>query len=311
MKPRAILIDTDMGCDDIIAICMMLLSDEVSVEGITVVDGVAHLEQGVQNLLRVLELAGRAEIPVAIGASRPLAGQAQFPSSDRNEADNLPFLLDILPLTFKAAPIASSAVEFLHSRIMQRPGELTIVCLGPLTNIAQLLKKHDLPSPHSFNQIVIMGGAVYAPGNVPLRSNPEIKVAEYNLYIDPVSAHHVLNSGEKIILVGTDVTSLVPTEYCLERIATITPSRPEAKVIEIITKNVSTMDYFYDPLTAGIVIDPSIVIASRRLSLRVITDAEDETAGQTVPIEPGETEVVMDVDASRFYDLLLKLMLRK
>jgi inosine-uridine nucleoside N-ribohydrolase len=94
---RRVLIDTDMGCDDVIAIRMMLLSNELSIEDISVIDGVAHLERGPKNILWVLTAANRIDIPVVACAAAPLFGNAVFPETDRIEADNLLFFFDLLP----------------------------------------------------------------------------------------------------------------------------------------------------------------------------------------------------------------------
>jgi purine nucleosidase len=305
-----VLIDTDMGCDDVIAICMMLLANELSIEGISVVDGVAHLERGVKNILRVLTAANRIDIPVIAGAAAPLFGNAVFPEADRIEADNLPFLQDLLPPQVQGIPLPMSAAEFIYSKVVEHSGEITLVCLGPLTNVAITVEKYGEQFTKSLKQMIIMGGAVYAPGNVPLQSNPQIKVAEYNMYIDPRAAERVLHSGAKIMLIGMDVTRLVPIELCRERVRGIIPAQPAARVILATIKNATTMAYLYDPLAAGVVIDPSIITETKGLSLSVITDADDERVGQTIPMGPGLIEVVLNVNVPKFYALLLGLLQR-
>jgi purine nucleosidase len=307
---RRVLIDTDMGCDDVIAICMMLLANELSIEGISVVDGVAHLERGVKNILRVLTAANRIDIPVIAGAAAPLFGNAVFPEADRIEADNLPFLQDLLPPQVQGIPLPMSAAEFIYSKVVEHSGEITLVCLGPLTNVAITVEKYGEQFTKSLKQMIIMGGAVYAPGNVPLQSNPQIKVAEYNMYIDPRAAERVLHSGAKIMLIGMDVTRLVPIELCRERVRGIIPAQPAARVILATIKNATTMAYLYDPLAAGVVIDPSIITETKGLSLSVITDADDERVGQTIPMGPGLIEVVLNVNVPKFYALLLGLLQR-
>lgn len=310
MGIRRVLIDTDMGCDDVIAICMMLLANELSIEGISVVDGVAHLERGVKNILRVLTAANRIDIPVIAGAAAPLFGNAVFPEADRIEADNLPFLQDLLPPQVQGIPLPMSAAEFIYSKVVEHSGEITLVCLGPLTNVAITVEKYGEQFTKSLKQMIIMGGAVYAPGNVPLQSNPQIKVAEYNMYIDPRAAERVLHSGAKIMLIGMDVTRLVPIELCRERVRGIIPAQPAARVILATIKNATTMAYLYDPLAAGVVIDPSIITETKGLSLSVITDADDERVGQTIPMGPGLIEVVLNVNVPKFYALLLGLLQR-
>jgi purine nucleosidase len=299
-----------MGCDDVIAICMMLLANELSIEGISVVDGVAHLERGVKNILRVLTAANRIDIPVVAGAAAPLFGNAVFPEADRIEADNLPFLQDLLPPQVQGIPLPMSAAEFIYSKVVEHSGEITLVCLGPLTNVAITVEKYGEQFTKSLKQMIIMGGAVYAPGNVPLQSNPQIKVAEYNMYIDPRAAERVLHSGAKIMLIGMDVTRLVPIELCRERVRGIIPAQPAARVILATIKNATTMAYLYDPLAAGVVIDPSIITETKGLSLSVITDADDERVGQTIPMGPGLIEVVLNVNVPKFYALLLGLLQR-
>ena len=209
---QRIIIDTDPGIDDAAAILLALASPELSVEAVTTIFGNGPVDMCTVNARRVLSSAGRTDIPVYQGSAKPLVrppnpnwalhihgndalGETGFPSPEES-----------------AQPGESrhAALE-LVDRVMASHGEITIVALGRLTNVA-LAMSLESRFAQSVARIVVMGGAVYVPGNV----SP---VASANLYEDPESAAIVYSSGAPLVQVGLDVCNKVHiTQSQLEQI---------------------------------------------------------------------------------------------
>jgi inosine-uridine nucleoside N-ribohydrolase len=182
-----IVIDCDPGHDDAIALLLALASPEVEILGVTSVAGNQTLDKTTANAIRVLELAGRAEVPVAAGADRPLVRERSVAANVHGETG-----LDgpDLPPP-QGSPVEAHAVDFLAERL---PGA-TLVATGPLTNVALLLARHPEAKPE---RLVLMGGAI-AEGNV-------TPAAEFNIWADPEAAARVFASGLDVTMVGLDVT---------------------------------------------------------------------------------------------------------
>lgn len=182
-----VLIDCDPGQDDAIALLLALASPELDVLGVTTVAGNQTLDKTTTNALRVLQLAGREDIPVSAGADRPLEGELVTAADAHGETG-----LDGpgLPPPRREA-LEEHAVDFLGERVEGT----TLVALGPLTNVALLLEQRaERP-----DRIVLMGGAI-AEGNM----TPS---AEFNIWVDPEAAHRVFTSGLDVTMVGLDVTN--------------------------------------------------------------------------------------------------------
>jgi purine nucleosidase len=186
-----ILLDCDPGHDDAIALLLALASPELEVLGVTTVAGNQTLEKTTANAIRVLEFAGRGEIPVAAGADRPLVREPVVASNVHGETG-----LDgpDLPPP-QASPVQQHAVDFLAERIRAENGAVTLVPTGPLTNVALLLALHPDARPE---RIVLMGGAI-AEGNV-------TPAAEFNIWCDPEAAARVFASGIDMTMIGLDIT---------------------------------------------------------------------------------------------------------
>jgi inosine-uridine nucleoside N-ribohydrolase len=188
-----ILLDCDPGHDDAIALLLALASPELELLGVTTVAGNQTLEKTTANALRVLELAGRADVPVAAGADRPLARELFIAAYVHGESG-----LDGPELPEpQGAPIEQHAVDFLAERILGSPRQVTLVPVGPLTNVALLLSRYP-EAAQNVERIVIMGGAI-AEGNV-------TPAAEFNIYVDPEAAWRVFHSGLPVTMIGLDVT---------------------------------------------------------------------------------------------------------
>jgi inosine-uridine nucleoside N-ribohydrolase len=192
MRTR-ILMDCDPGHDDAMALLLALASPEVELIGVTTVAGNQTLEKTTANALRVLELAGREDVPVAAGADRPLLREAVVAASVHGETG-----LDGPDLPPAAGtPAQSHAVDFLAEHLAGSEVPLTLVPTGPLTNVALLFARYPGVAAR-IERIVLMGGAI-AEGNV-------TPAAEFNIWADPEAAARVFESGIDLTMVGLDVT---------------------------------------------------------------------------------------------------------
>src|ERR1700757_1455498 len=192
-SPSRVIIDTDPGVDDAFALLLAMRSPELKIEGITPVAGNVPLELTLPNALRMVEIAGRTDIPVAGGARGPLTrrlvtaayvhgenglGGAEFPEP-------------------KTKPVSEPAPEFIRTTVRKHPGEITLITIGPLTNVAMAL---DLdPDLHGMIPRIVMMGGSLSGGNI-------TPAAEFNIYVDPEAARIVFQSGIPITMVGLDVT---------------------------------------------------------------------------------------------------------
>ena len=188
-----VLIDCDPGHDDAIALLLALASPEIEVLGVTTVAGNVGLDKTTTNALRVLELAQRTDVAVAAGFARPLYRPLQIAANVHGESG-----LDgpMLPPP-RTAALEVHAVDFLAQKLAAAETPVTLVPVGPLTNIAVLLNSYPDIGPQ-IARIVLMGGAI-ATGNV-------TPAAEFNIYVDPEAAHRVFHSGLPITMMGLDVT---------------------------------------------------------------------------------------------------------
>ena len=192
--PRRILFDTDPGIDDACAILLALASPELTVEGLSVVHGNCSLEQATVNALSVLELANATHIPVARGCELPLV-QPSLLAPETHGDTGLGYAKLPAPRT---RPLSQHAVDFLIERILAAPGEITLLAIGPLTNIALAIRQEPR-IVQALQEIIIMGGAIRYEGNT-------TALAEFNTYVDPHAAHIVYHAGIPTTLVPLDVT---------------------------------------------------------------------------------------------------------
>lgn len=195
LKRQALIIDTDPGQDDAIAILLALASPELEVLGLSTVAGNVPLALTSRNARMVCELAGRADLPVHAGADRPL--QRPLVTAEHVHGKTG---LDGFELPEPARPLqAEHSVDFIIRTVMSRPeGSVTLCPLGPLTNIALALQKEPALAAR-IGRIVMMGGGCFEGGNI-------TPAAEFNCYVDPHAAAIVFASGVPITMVPLDCT---------------------------------------------------------------------------------------------------------
>ncbi|OAY51341.1 probable uridine nucleosidase 2 [Manihot esculenta] len=194
--PKKIIIDTDPGIDDAMAIFLALRSPEVEVIGLTTIYGNVYTTLATRNALHLLEVAGRSDIPVAEGSHVTITKGTKLRIADFvHGADGLGNQNFPPP---KGKPIEQSAAAFLVEQANLHPGKVTVVALGPLTNIALAIEL-DPAFAKNIGEIVLLGGAFSVNGNV----NP---AAEANIFGDPDAADIVFTSGADVLAVGINVT---------------------------------------------------------------------------------------------------------
>jgi len=294
-----LVIDCDQGVDDAIAILLALASPEVELRGITTVAGNQTLEKTTRNALKILELAGRTDIPVAAGAARPLVRELRTAANVHGETGlDGPDLPE--PST---APVDAHAAELLAELL--EPG-VVLVPTGPLTNVARLLERHPDVKPE---RIVWMGGAI-AEGNV-------TPAAEFNAFVDPEAAARVFGSGIGVTLIGLDIThkALFTRAHADRLRGTGKAGKAVAELSDFFQRFHESRYGFdgspiHDALAVAEVIDPSLVTT-------VHCNTEIETASQfcdgrtvvdrwLVTDRPKNCNAGIDVDAKRFLELLVE-----
>ncbi|SEK25712.1 nucleoside hydrolase [Halomonas daqiaonensis] len=190
-----IIFDTDPGIDDAQAIAIALRHPELELLGLTTTYGNVDVETATHNALLLSELAGRADVPVAQGAAAPLVKARHPPPAHIHGINGLG---DIELPTVKGKADPRSAPQFIVDTLNARPGEVTLVAVGPVGNLAAALQL-DPTITRKVKQVVIMGGSIREGGNV-------TPVAEANMFNDPDAAARVLTAGWPLTLVGLDVT---------------------------------------------------------------------------------------------------------
>ncbi|MBI2332841.1 MAG: nucleoside hydrolase [Chloroflexi bacterium] len=241
--PKHIIIDTDPGIDDALAILLAAVSPEIALDGVTTIHGNASTEQTTWNALAVLELAKASHVPVFKGCDLPLVKESLLgPETHGNSGLGYAQLPE--PAT---QPKAQHGSDYLIEQIMSRPGEVTLVAIGPLTNVALAIRQE----PHiveNVKEVFIMGGAIQHPGNTTAQ-------AEYNTYVDPHAAHIVFHSGMPMILTPLDVTyQCIFTQADLDRLLKI--DSPVTKFIADATRFYMEFHDEYQSIDGCVINDP-------------------------------------------------------
>jgi inosine-uridine nucleoside N-ribohydrolase len=307
---RPVFVDTDMGSDDWVALLYLLQRTDISVQTITVSGtGLAHCNPGVANASGLAALAGQADLPVACGRETPLEGEVAFPPDWRTAVDT--FLGTGLTLPEGKNPAAGkTAVELLTAAISSSPEKATILVIGPLTNLADLLLSYP-DVKNNIAGIYVMGGAVHTPGNL-ASTIPDNQVAEWNIFIDPHAAKIVFDAGIPLTLVPLDATNQAPVTE--DFLAALQASRltPEASWISDLYNNarshfLSGGEYLWDPLTAEILTDESLATYEQD-TLCVIVEAGSQRGQTQVKDGCPSVRVALTVDTGRFQQMLLEAL---
>ncbi|MGA8439116.1 MAG: nucleoside hydrolase [Candidatus Sulfotelmatobacter sp.] len=282
ISPKRVIIDTDPGTDDAMAIILALNSPELKVEALTVVPGNVDGRQGLENALKIVSLAGRCEVIVAGGAQHPLNQKlitAQFWHGKNGLAN-----VELPAAKCKADP--RFGPDLIIEMVHKYPHEITLIPVGPLTNIALAVSKD--PSIASLvKDIVIMGGSITG-GNVN-------GAAEANIYNDPEAAAIVFHAGWMVTMVGSDVgeRTLITRKYLAELQSSHGPQSDFiAKIAEFYLNRSEKSGYsgaaMYDPLAVGIALDPTLGTL-KEMHVDVETKGEF-TRGETVANRMGSDE---------------------
>ncbi|MEM9104830.1 MAG: nucleoside hydrolase [Pseudomonadota bacterium] len=309
--PIKIIIDTDPGQDDAVAILLALASDRLDVLGITAVAGNVPLPLTEKNARKICELAGKPETRVFAGASaplqRPLVTAEYVHGKTGIDGPELPE--PVMPLQ------SQYGVDFIVETLLSEPaGEVTLCTLGPLTNIAQALRREPRIAER-IEQIVMMGGGFFEGGNV-------TPAAEFNIYVDPEAAKMVFEAGIPIVMIPLDVTHKVLTTR--KRVAAIGAlATPVSLAVVELLEFFERFDEEKYGIEGGPLHDPTVIawllqpdLFSGRYCNVEIETTSPLTDGMTVvdwwqvTDRPHNALVLRDVDADGFFDLLVDHLAR-
>ena len=287
--PMPVVIDSDMTSDDWMATLFILNDPAFSVEAITVTGtGFAYCDAGVASALGLLALADYGDVPVSCGSETPLMGDNAPPAEWRTTMETI----EGLGLPEGGQPVEQDAVELFTSTIQDSAEPVTVLALGPLTNVGAAVEATP-ELVENFEMIYVMGGAVDVDGSFVTEENT---VAEWNIYCDPHAARLTFESGAPITLVPLDATNEVPVtpEFVTELEAS--KSTPEAEFVAgLLANNAESIEsgsyYFWDPLAAVVMSDPSLVtLTPRDVTVIDIPGAPDD--GRTKPVANGSEMLV-------------------
>jgi inosine-uridine nucleoside N-ribohydrolase len=276
-RPRQIILDADPGIDDAMAILFALRSPALEVLAITTVFGNADIEVATANALRLVELAGR-RVPVARGAAHPLVLPRAKPPDFVHGTDGLGNIGAPPPRT---AAVEASGAELILATVRRHPGQVTLVAVGRLTNLALALALEPR-LPELVKEVVLMGGSAWAGGNV-------TPLAEANIWGDPHAADIVFGAPWRVTMVGLDVTTRVRLDD--ERLLRM--ARRDERVGGFLFRisrfykqfhdatGVTGGFYVHDPSAVAYAIDPSL-FSTESAAVRVVT--EGIGVGQTVAV---------------------------
>lgn len=317
LAPRKVVIDCDTGCDDAVALLLAVQSPELEVLAVGCTHGNVEVELAAQNTLRVLEWVGRADIPVAAGAAAPLSQPLRTAKHVHGE--------DGLGNLFLPPPRSRLAGEHAAQQLVrlarEHPGEITVIALGPLTNLALALGLEPrLPS--LVRDVIVMGGAAASGGN-------ESPWGEANIAHDPEAAQAVFAAPWPVTMVGLDVT--MKALLTRERYESL--GRSPAAAARLAHRVLAHYLQFYrdalgkdacaqhDALAVAAAIDGSLLeapalpvhveTAGRHTRGMTVVDLRPLTYPRAFPDRDGwNVRVALDVDAGRFLDLLMERLTR-
>lgn len=305
---RPIILDCDPGHDDAVALLLALASPELEVLAVTVTHGNVPLERTLHNALSVCALAGSG-VPVYAGADRPLLRGALHASHVHGESG----LGDVVLPAPTRGPNPGRAADVLIETALARPGELTLVATGPLTNVALALRLEPRLA-ETLREIVLMGGSA-GSGNV-------TPAAEFNFHADPHAARIVFESGAPITMFGLNATEQVPvTGERAEQLRAVNnpPARAAAAMLDDYLRRLTGRGHssdgaLHDPCTVAFLLRPDLFTLQDTF---VQIDAEEgPDFGRSLCDLKGvlgresNARVALGADANGFYDLLTQALAR-
>jgi pyrimidine-specific ribonucleoside hydrolase len=295
-----LIIDTDVGFDDLLAILYLLAQPDITIQAFTVVNGISDPDEGATALLAMQQMIGGLEIPVYLGATQPMSGSNAFPEQWRHQASQLGWS------TPSTSPQAMPASQYL-SGVLDQAGSLSILAIGPLTNLGTALKT-GAPAA-TVGPMSIMAGALEVCGNI-----PSAPLSEGNMFVDPLAAQVVFASGVKPTLVPLDACNQVPIDQSfLDEFNAIPESKrnplwPIASQVlaQIASQFVKpppptppTPYFAYDPLAGVSIADPGVL--ANLTPTQVLVKQQGANPGQTTAGSgPPNAQVAYGANSSTF-----------
>ena len=302
---KKVILDIDTGIDDALAILYLLKHPNVEVKGLTTGFGNFDVAQATLNTLQIAEIAGASNVPVYAGAAKPLLREWKGPVVHVHGENGIGDVSLPLP---KDKAGEERAADFIVRAVNEEPGEISIITVARLTNLAEALAK-DPSLPQKVKEVVVMGGAVTVPGNV-------TPVSEANIAGDPEAAHMVFEAGFPLTLVGLDVT--MQTQITAEDMAWMVSQKDEtnAALIDALDemmrfrlaayKKMDGIDGspIHDPLAVAVTLHPDLV---KTEPMQVAIETKGAlSSGATIADLRGRdltqpnVDVCLEVDAERF-----------
>jgi len=294
---KKVIIDTDMGWDDTLSLLYLMKNPSIEIIGVTVTGcGETYLENGINNALALLEM-GNINAPVCKGTDKPLKFDHIFPKTFKEDMSNLMGLSITFP-PVKTKISDKTAWDFIADTLNSSEEKITILSLGGFTNLAIMLQKRPDANLNKIEQIYAMGGAVYVDGNIALLNNAKKEwnqgkiyntnyVAEWNIFVDPLSAKIVFNSAIPITLIPLDSCNYVMLQK--DYINNITASDAIAVLVKnIFFKKTGSSDEgipvpIFDPLATVIMagaMKPNQILALN-LDVNIVENISNNHCGQT------------------------------
>ncbi|MFD7031541.1 nucleoside hydrolase [Streptomyces sp. NPDC059917] len=334
---RKVILDADMGelNDDAVTMFMLAKSPRIDLVGVTVVSGNTWVEEGTAYALRQLEIAGRPEVPVAVGAGEPLMPGRQERLAAENalygtapwtgafESPRPPSYDRLAKAPYggypRTRPVRATAVEFLVEQVRKYPHQITLIEAGPATNLALAARSHPDIVP-LLKEVIYMGGAFDKPGNI-------TPAAEFNWWFDPEAARIAVRTpfAKQTVLPDDAAVGVRYTRKEYEALVA-GPLTPVTRMFKDIqgpefAKDPAHFTYVWDALTAAVLLDPSLAVAAEERYVdvdaafgpdygRSIGYRLDEFAAPRNPVGTRKATVVTRIDAGRFWPLATGLLRR-
>ena len=305
---RRIILDTDPGVDDALAFLLAFASPEIRVEAVTTVDGNVDVDKGTRNARQLLEFLGRDDVPVARGAAHPMLR----PMGNAESFHGKTGLMDAVLPEPKMKVDERGAAQLIIEEANSLGKELTLVAIGPLTNLAVAILA-DPTIPEKVGGLVIMGGAF---GLTPYGSGNANAVAEFNVWHDPDAAKVVFDSGIEMVCAGLDTT--MHPDYRMSKAMygeMIERKTKRSKLIEelcgVLVERFNGFS-LHDPMALAYIADPTM-FKTERYRVEVET-AGIQTIGMTVvdrrrfhreENQNAKHDIIVEVDAPRFHGMIM------